>query len=239
MNIKNIIIDAYRTASITTQGMSPDADESNIALGELNEILNNYNLDNYLPFTRNTNTFNITESKNEYTIGLSGCDITAETPILVAKVYYKTANDATYSELRRVRYEDIFGFKSVQNSSGTPVIFSYDRTWPNGRLVFDINPQAGGIVTFIYNKKIPEVLLDDVIDIPPEYNELFKNTLAVALMKINKMDPNSIAMIESNVKNILYKISKRNQVDKIITYNDDYNSGPLANYYNLFCPKGW
>lgn len=237
VNIKNILIDAYKTASLVSEYDTPDGNQIQIAINELNDIIYNLNLDNYLPFTRNTVNFN-TNGTAEMTIGLSGCDITAETPIMVQKLYCKTNTDATWNELRRVAYEDIFGFKTVQTAVGIPYFFSYDRTWPNGRIVFDIIPQGNSSFVMIYNKPLAEVSINSILDIPNEYGELFKNMLAVTLMRRHKMDPNSIIMIEGNVSSTLDKIKRRNSVDKMITYNTSRDSA-LSRYYNLNCPRGW
>ena len=237
VNIKNIIIDAWKTTSLVGEYDVPDGNQTQIAVNELNDIMYNLNLDNYMPFTRNTVTFTATGS-GTLTIGSSGCDITADTPVMVQKIYCKTSQGASLNELKRVAYEDIFGFKGVETAIGIPLFFSYDRTWPNGRIVFDIIPQGGSSFIMIYNKIFNEVTVNSILDIPNEYGDLFKNMLAVTLMRRNKMDPNSIIMIEGNVSSTLDKIKRRNSVDKMITYNTGRDSA-LSRYYNLNSPREW
>jgi hypothetical protein len=239
LNVRNTISEAYLTGSLVGEGEIIDGAQTQIGVNELNDILHQYNLDNYFPFTRNTITSAFGASQTEYTIGLSGCDITAEVPILISKVLIRTSSQARMNELKRVSYEDIWAFKSVQNATGIPVLFSYDRTWPNGRLVFDINPQPGSLVTLIYNKPIPEVTINSILDIPNEYNDLLKNTLAGILMRRWKMDTASIVTIEEQAKQSLDKIKKRNNIDKIISYSGNMGGGSTANYYNLMSPRGW
>jgi hypothetical protein len=239
LNIKNLIIDAYRTASIVGEISVPNGAQTNVGINELNDVIYQCNLNNYLPFTRTTISQVITTPKDTYTIGLSGCDITNETPVLVSKVYFRNSSTSLLTELKRVSYESIFGFKSVATANGTPCLFSYDRTWPNGRFVYDINPSAGSNLVIIFNTPIQEVTINDIIDIPNEYNDLFKNMLAVVLMNRYKVDPQAIAMIQRNVDATLNGITSRNNIDKIITYSGDGSRGPLRNYYNLFSPHSW
>ena len=232
VNIKNILIDAYKTASLVSEYDTPDGNQIQIAINELNDIIYNLNLDNYLPFTRNTINFNANGS-NEMTIGLSGCDITAETPVMVQKIYHNVSNN--YNELKRVSYEDIFAFRKPQNSIGDPFVFAYDRTWPNGRLSFDYSPRIGTLFVMIYNKQLPEVSINSILDIPNEYGDLFKNMIAVKLMRRHKVDPNAVILIEQNVNSTLDKIRKRNSVDKIITWSSSYRNG----YANFLNPIEW
>lgn len=237
VNIKNIIIDAYKTASLVSEYDVPDGNQTSIGVNELNDIIYNLNLDNYMPFTRNTVAFNAA-GKDTMTIGSSGCDITADTPVMVQKIYCKTSQGSTLNELKRVSYENIFGFKAVPNAVGLPLFFSYDRTWPDGRLVFDIIPQGGASFIMIYNKIFDEVTVNSVLNIPNEYGDLFKNMLAVVLMRRHKVDAQAIALIESQALDTLNKIKKRNSVDKMITYGSGRDSA-LSRYYNLNCPRGW
>lgn len=232
VNIKNILIDAYKIASLVSEYDVPDANQTQIAINELNDIIYNLNLDNYLPFTRNTVEFNANGS-NTMTIGSSGCDITAETPVIVQKIFHNVSNN--YNELKRVAYEDIFAFRKPQNSVGDPHVFSYDRTWPNGRLSFDYTPRIGTSFIIIYNKQLPEVTINSILDIPNEYGDLFKNMLATTLMRRHKVDPNAIIMIEEFVNSTLNKIKNRNSIDKIITWGSSYRNG----YSNFLNPIEW
>ena len=241
LNIRQILKDSYYTASIITEGDEPSGDQTLVALNDLNKIIYNLNLDNYMPFTRNSITVQGLPNKEEYTIGLSGCDITAPTPVLLQTIYVKASPSARFTGTKRVSYEQIWGLKSVPAATGIPSFFSYDRTWPNGRLVMNINPLAGLIMNIIYNKELPEVNINSILDIPPEYYYLLQNSLAVIIMKRYKVDPPAVAQIEGQVNYALNQIKKRNNIDKIITWSDSSGgmNGPTGLYYNMFSPVGW
>jgi hypothetical protein len=208
---------------------------------ELNDILYAFNLQNYFPFTRNSIDYTIGNVKSTYSIGVSGTDIIAEVPILVSKVYCRSSSSTNYLTLKRVAFEDIFGFRSSESSNGIPLLYSYDRTWPNGRLVFNINPIAGSVFTLIYNKAIPEVNVNTILDIPNEYADIIKNALAVVLMTKWKSDQQAIALVDSAAKEGLSNLKERNQVDKVISYsqNGAYNQDPQSFYLNIMSPAQW
>ena len=241
MVIRQLILDAFYGASIITEGDSPDGGQSDMAVNDLNKIINNLNLDNYMPFTRNTIAANGLPNQESYTIGSSGCDIICATPVLVSKIFVKPSVGARFTEVRRVAYEQIWGMKTVQAATGIPSFYSYDRQWPYGRLVFNINPLAGLQMSIIYNQELPQVTINSVLDIPPEYYYLLQNALSVIIMRRYKVDPIAVAQIEEQVDYAKNEIKKRNNIDKIITYSSDRDglSGPTGNYFNGFSPLGW
>lgn len=239
LNARDIIIDAFYTAGVVSEGDLPDGTQSQIGLNELNDVIYSYNLDNYFPFTRTSITCAAPNIKNEYSIGLVDCDFIMDTPVLINKLYARSSSNTSYNDLKRTSYEQIFSYKSNNTSTGMPCVYSYDRTWPNGRLVFNVAPTPGYILTMIYNKVFPELNFNSDVDVPPEYNDLLKNSLAEVLMKRYKMDPNVIQQITDNVNSSLDKIKRRNQIDKIITWGGHAGGGANDAYYNLLSPKEW
>lgn len=191
LNVRNTIADAYR---IALNSETTDATEYNIGLDEINDVIYQLNIEHYLTFTRTEVDFITSGGKLEFTIGTSGCDITADRPVAITAAYIRANESSIFQDLTQVSIEDLYKFRRSNAASGLPSFFAYDPKFPNGTIKFDVNIQGGATVTLVYDKEFPELELNDkVTTIPNEYNDLIKNMLAESLMVRNKIDTTQVS----------------------------------------------
>lgn len=167
-----IIRDAFAYAGICPTGAPLNAEMSTEGLGFLNELLYKWNMDNYFPFTHCTLDADVTGG--EAIISPDSETFKGEVPVFIQKCFWK--NGSVWEPLHRVSYENIWERKS---NGEIPTFFS-----------FTLDEQGRGLITFdcengrfqsriIYNRAIPALEFNDLLNAPPQYEQLLKYGVAV------------------------------------------------------------
>jgi len=242
--IKDIITTAYRYSGILNDKAEPDGNRAVEAEGFLNQIIYNYNLENYLPYCQNvrelpsgyqTYQFFVAEEEGEQPqepqVGFGGTPyiISEVQPVSVLQVSYR--NGLNWSPIQVVGFGAITPY--VLNVPAVPSLATYQRTGKSGFLY--LNRPTTRDIRIVYNRNLDKVTIDDVLDAPPEYVQLFIVTLAIRLARKYKLPTTDIEVLIAEKDDILNKIQDRNKNDHHILYTD-VDSNP---FYNILSPRGW
>jgi hypothetical protein len=234
LNVRNLVVDAFKMIGDIGDQEALDGTRTLVGVQLLNEIISRYNLDNYFAFTQITNVYPVTESKKEYSIGIpttsaDTTDINIDRPASITRLYIKQGESVT-QEVRGVSLQDLPLFDS--SGSGTPCAFSYQSTYPYSNLVFDIKPNTNQSLVMIYPKALPILTVNDVAEIPYEYEPLLKYSLAHLLAKRYGDEP-SVVLDMKELRDELLKSISQNTARKseAILHAGSYSN---RNIYNLF-----
>lgn len=232
MTIRDIINSAFGDTQLVGEGQQVNGTKQLLALTMLNELVYAYNLSNYLNFT--FTTLMINSPKNVNVISLDSTlnpDVLAPVPMTVTKCLYSNASQ--FIPIYQTSYPDLQ--KYTFNTSGLPSVFAYQRNdSKSGVLLFDIAPMRP--IKIIYKKLLPAYKLNDTIDCPEEYQQLFRYGLAVKLGRHYGCESTQIQDMQDQLTSIINLIMENNKNDTMVTYDDN---GGQGNYFDILCPRSW
>lgn len=185
LNVRNLVVDAFKMIGEIGDQEALDGTRTLVGVQLLNELISQLNLDNYFAFTQMTHEHTISESKKSYTLGVpttSGdtTDINIDRPANITRMYIKTG-DNVVAEARQVSLQDLPMFD--KSGSGIPCAFSYQSTYPYSNIIFDIKPNTQHKLVMVYPKTLPILTVNDVAEVPYEYEPAIKYGLSYLLAK--------------------------------------------------------
>lgn len=215
-----IVREAYSYTGICpTQATLSDA-MSTEGLGFLNELLYEWNMGNYFPFTNNTIDAQI--DGGSAIIAPDSETFAGETPAIVSKVFWK--NGSVWEPIRRVSYENIWE-RRVQGST-LPAFYAFSLD-ENGRGVLTFDCENGHFLCrVIYNRSIPAMEFTTQLNAPPQYEQLLKYGVAVKVCIRYGMPEDVTARIEKQRDSILSAIEKMN------SFKHEVNLGTMSAFRN-------
>lgn len=242
--IRDIISSAYRYSGILNDVGEVNGNRATEAVAFLNQIIYNYNLENYLPYAQNVRTFEAGYQTYEFFnpevpdavppepvdgFGISPKVVTEEPPVRILQVSYK--NGLHWSPIQVVGFAAITPY--ILNVPAIPSCCTYQRIKDAGFLY--LNRPSLRELRVVYNMALPKVTIDDDMDAPPEYVQLFIITLAIRIARKYKLPLNDLQVLIAEKDDILNKIMDRNKDDHQILYTqEDVNP-----FYNILSPRGW
>ena len=167
-----------------------------------------------------------------YQLDSSPVIIQLEPPVRVNNMAFE--NGVQYINMISTGFEDLQKY-IMQATNSTPSFYSYVRDGETGTIFIDRSTARKLRIT--YNSSIPEMTVDTIIKIPPEYISLLYMELAVSLMEFYNMDDEDIAKKQRKVDARLNSIKERNKHTHTITYDEtEYGQ---SNFYNILSPRQW
>lgn len=220
-----IVRDAYSYTGICPTGVTLNDKMSREGLGFLNELLYQWNIENYFPFTNNTIDGQVQGGDGLIFDG-DGATFRGEKPMNVNRVLWKDGQE--WVPLIRVGYENIWERRS---STTRPTFFAFTNDSDGkGVLVFD-SENGNFLCRVIYNKALPKMDFNDVLNAPAQYEQLLKYGVAVKCCVRYGLPMETKAQIESEQNAILTAIKKANSFKHAINIparltgaNDDYST---------------
>lgn len=202
-NAIQIVRDAYAYAGICPTAQPLNADMSREGLGFLNELLFKWNMENYFPFTNNMLDADV--SGGSAVVAPDSATFRGEVPAFVQKCLWR--NGTAWEPLARVSYENIW----ARRSTGTlPSFFAFSLD-ADGRGVLTFDCENGSFrCRIIYNRAIPEMDYNDMLNAPPQYEQLLKYGVAVKCCVRYGLPADVKANIAEERDAILSAISKVN-----------------------------
>jgi len=191
VNVRNVIVEAYRMAGLLSDGQALDGTQSLIGLNQLNSMVSALNLEGFFASSLVQLEYTPVEAKLSYTIGTQDDplwavpDINAVRPSHLRRVYIAYTGYGVPMELPLVGPQDIYQFRPSQTSVGAPRFAAYLSNYPYGEIQFNIAPSAGFALFIIYNKAIPVAAFNDNLLVPPEYTPALTYGLAYLLAQRN------------------------------------------------------
>lgn len=232
MTIRDIINNAFLDTKMVGEGQQVNGTKQLLALTMLNELVYAYNLSNYLNFT--FTTIMINNPKNVNLISLDKTlnpDVVATVPMNVSQCLYSNASQ--FIPIYQTSYPDLQKYTFA--TTGLPSMFAYQRNGStSGYLLFDVTPMRP--IKLIYKKLLPKYGLNDTIDCPDEYQQLFRYGLATRLGRHYSVESSQIEDMQAQLTSIINLIMENNKHNSFVTYDDVDGQG---NYYNILCPRNW
>lgn len=168
---------------------SPDASLSNLALGLLNRILDDWNAergavyaDVFAPLV------NLVIGLNPHTIGVTGATwaVSGNRPVSIEGIRLTTDGGETF--LAPLYKQDAAWWQNLAapgTQSDYPTDFFYDPTWPNGSIYFYPEPGSSSVQAELwYRIVLAQLALPDVISLPPGYQSAITETLKEKLTEL-------------------------------------------------------
>ena len=212
-----LIRDAYDFVGIP--GLTLDGKFSKEGLGFLNELLYNWNTENYFPFTQNTIDGHV--NGGQALIG-PGESLDGEKPINVSAVLYKSGNN--WIKLKSCSYVNIW---ERRNTCSQPIWYAFTND-EQGRGVVVFDSENGNFdVRVIYNRNIPHMDFNDLLSAPPQYEQAIKYGIA-ALASVARGMPSEMTakyekLRDDMIKNIKKANSSKHSIDAPV-YGKPYES---------------
>jgi hypothetical protein len=261
--VKDIIRNAYQTAQILGEGQQLSGDQMENGLQLLNESVYQFNLQQFLPWTRqmaefsgdnhqafifqpvaNTETKRVVPLTNKaYFFDREPKIIVGAVPIAIESLSF--GNGMTWIPTKSLGFSDfqkytLNGVSSIPNAfafeRGVSAYDAEDKEFSNVSYgVLFINRGTARPLRMVFNETLPTYKINDSIDVPKEYEALFRYDTAWRLVS-QKMMPDDIKL---GVKALLDPVEKLikdlNAKDHFITYEDSGESS----YYDILCPREW
>jgi hypothetical protein len=189
LDVRNIIVDAYKTIGEIGDQEALDGTRAQVGLDLLNELVSDLNLENYFAFTTQTITYSPSTAQSSYTIGVntgtastSAVEINADRPANIMRAYLKNRGNASiYSEITQIGTQDIPLF--TIDGTSAPTYMAYRSTYPLGTIEFNCSVGTSYDIQLIYSKPIPRFDFNDELEIPYEYEPALKYALAYLIAK--------------------------------------------------------
>jgi hypothetical protein len=177
---------ALRKLDVTQFNQTPDADEGLIGLSALNLMLDQWTNEKLMIFAWKNETFDLTPTKGEYTIGPTGADLTTTRPMYIERAFvrfnYGTQSYVQDFQLEIIpnsKYQELY-LKSLTTTY--PAYLYYNPTYPNGTIELYPLPSSAcklGLSSTLQLTKFDK--LTDEVDLPPGYESAIAFNLAVEI----------------------------------------------------------
>jgi hypothetical protein len=174
---RDLVTNALRTCGVIGSIATPDASQTNHALDELNEILNQWNNESLLPFKKDLVSFTTTAGQQDYTIGDSGsADVSAAPPVRILSVSLKI-DSTTISKVDFISYTDFNEYARNTTTQSYQSVYTFNNTYPDPTL--SVYPTGGGdTLQVVYNTEMSLADLNATLDFPAGYAGALQYELA-------------------------------------------------------------
>lgn len=179
----DLISRALRRAGILETGQTALANDSLEALDTLNDVLDQWSLEDLMIFYSTMESFALVDGTNSYSIGATGNFITVR-PIELLKAKLLDSGGITY-DLEVIdfsNYQDII--QKNPPSSTQPTVIAYQPSYPNGQLYLWQTPSSGWTLQLETNKQFIRIadLATEIDDsFPVGFVKAMVDTLAAEL----------------------------------------------------------
>lgn len=237
VTVQDILIDAMGLCGVIAQGEDPTAAELAQALRTANVMIDRWSSQRLMLRSTTTVSFPTVIGKSSYTIGTSGCDITASKPIKVYSAYYRdsTGLDTGLEVLGNIT--DYNNLTDKSTSVGAPMYLAYDpkgsqETLPSGTLYVYYAPDQVYTVFMEADLYLTEfVNLGDTVTFEPAYYEALIYNLAVRLFRFYR---DAAVPIPQDIVAIAGNALSNIKVMNAITIRAGSDLPCYAGKYNIF-----
>lgn len=180
----SLITDSLTELNVLAEGESCPAWLSTLALGRLNQLFNDWNVQPEAVYTEVFTPFTLTPNLSPHTIGPVGATFTLA--IRPVKLYGCSLNlniitPNVYLPIDIIDAESYQSLSVPDIATSIPTAIYYETDWPLGKLFFYPVPDAAYGVRFLTRTLFGVVTLTATIDLPPGYESALMYTLAERL----------------------------------------------------------
>ncbi len=176
----DLITRAFRRGRVMGRDQTPAPDDAADALSELNDLLDLWWNDKLAVFRVLSEAFTLVAGQQSYTIGTGG-NFNTTRPVKIVPGSYYTLNgiDRQLTVLTDRKSWDEIPYKALQ---APPQAIFYDEAFPTGNVFFYPTPdQAYSVHLNSWSRLQTIAALTTSISLPPGYNNLIVNGLAIAI----------------------------------------------------------
>jgi len=230
ITVNGLVISVLKAIGIEGEGESPDGYYTNAALHELNSLITELNLEDFISEMR-VEKFTHCGSTGIITIGPdSSYNIQEElVPDFIKSVGRKVGN--RYLKLIKCDKPTIY----AKNRVSLPCLMTYSQEYdPDHRCMKGVIMTDGGTacdLLVIYNKKLPEYGFDDELCLSDMTINLIEEGLKAKLAKRFKMP--DAPVFEEDFNEYKRLVQTANGQNNPMTYNDLIGGSYLDTYYDL------
>ncbi len=207
-----LITSSMRLATILASGETPNADEAVDGLKSLNDILENWSLENLAVWQTDNLTANLVAGQASYTIGPGGDFVTTVRPARIGLSYTSvTGADFPMTQWGLEEYNSV----AVKTVGGIPQRFVYLNEYPLGQIILYPVPAAPiSTISLAVDRMLSfPVSLVTVLSFPPGYEKALRFNLAMNLAPEYGVEPPpSVGAIATSSKADLKRANKKRVV---------------------------
>lgn len=227
---RQIIEQAARKLNILGRGQTLPAEEASAILDELNDLLGSWSVEGGLVYQDVQETFNLSSTQNQYTIGTGG-DFNTERPYVITTAFVtQVGSNTDYPlEIYNIRqYAEI----QQKDTQGIPEAFYYDNNFPLGNVFLYPQPSANYTLTLYSRKPLTSfTTLNTNIDLPPGYKRALVNNLAVEIAAQYEKEPTQMLIKNAQEgKGNVFAANSRND-DNVTSIDQFLSSGDRFDIY--------
>lgn len=173
-----LIESSMRLATVLASGETATADEANDGLKTLNDLLENWSLENLTVWQGNNEQFALTPGVSNYTIGPGG-DFNTTRPIRIGASFTRV-NDSDFPLIQWGL--DEYNAVSVKTVGGIPEQYVYLNDYPLGEIILYPVPATASTLFLNTDRVLTfPVALSTVLAFPPGYERALRYALAANL----------------------------------------------------------
>lgn len=234
--VRNIVNQAYQLSGIISLDEVAEGNETAMAIIKLNELLAQLNTEQLFPYSRKVISYTVPTSKLIYTIGVaetgvSTSDIVEQRPAFINRCFIYPSSSSNPMNIQQLDLPDLINRQLSMTSTGYPMFFAVNPSYPYTELHFDIMPSAGTILKLVYNTSVEQVTINTVLSIPMEYNDVLVTGLARKVAVLKQMPEETISLVNTLYNEAISRIVSLNQRTQIPTLDGMYGAG----YDNILC----
>lgn len=175
-----VINRAFRLLGVVAQGETASASDTADALTALNAMLDGWRNDKLMVDSFVNITVPLVASQASYTIGASGADVTATSPVRIESAYVRKSNvDYSLDQIDDQKYQDI---SQKTSESDIPEYFYLNHTVPNSTLfVYPVPNEVNNLYLRVWTPYTAFAAASDTFSMRPGMEEACAYNLAVIL----------------------------------------------------------
>lgn len=177
--VQTLVADALSELNVYQAGDSISAADGQYTLGALNRIFDLWNATRQAVWCSIFSPFVLVPSLQPHTIGPTGTWVMTERPVSIEGLSYVFPSGTT--QRITVHTDPQWWLAQIPLAGGTPFGAYYEPDIPNGRIYFSSIPSAADTVIVLVRRRLAQVLLTDLIDLPQGYQQAVTLTLMEAI----------------------------------------------------------
>jgi hypothetical protein len=183
--VNDVISRALRRLGVLAEGEVPTYDQANDALGDLNNLLDQWQAEKLQAYTETRTIATLTASQASFTVGAGG-NINIARPVFIRHVnFVDTAMDPDMEfQLPQLLTEDAYARITLKaQTSNYPQVAYYNPTYPLGTLIPWPIPTSATLQWAMYHSApvAQFAALTTTVSLPPGYQRMLVSNLAIEI----------------------------------------------------------
>lgn len=193
---QTLIEASLRVNGVTASGETPTAGELADGLEAMQMMLEEWSFEGLPVEILASISHTLVAGTASYTIGPSGCDITADWPVEIVSGYVRSSESLDYT--LTIDSEQEYDRRPVKTTAGTPSRLYYRPTYPNGTIYLYYVPESAMamVLKAITMMDNPAALATEVV-FPPPYDSAIKWNLALLLAPEFGKEPSQVVVTKA------------------------------------------